>query len=349
MNVFVLGAGASCHAGYPLAGDLGTRLYDWVVGAKPTDLRPSWRLSEYRERLERLLKHFGTLDNFEGLVTEIDGLITRGKGEVPTGYGSPTYVAVDLRSAIADYFDQLSSLPAPLYEGLANIAQPEDVIIIFNYDVAIERALRTIGLWDISDGYGFRVLPTGSSAVRVLKLHGSTNWVTCLGPDGAVSTGDPCSGRPAFRPQDLAYLGYSGSDPDYRVGGTTGPRLILPVQNKVFHPGLWEFLEALWKQAADALAEAAEINIIGYSMPEEDARARDLLLTQANRSALLRICCLRDGERICEMFKESGCKHVSDLQSFQQWADFMASCEQHSRHPAQPPQSSAAHCLPTGC
>jgi hypothetical protein len=73
----------------------------------------------------------------------------------------------------------LRQSPAPLYDQFARERiQPGDTVITFNYDQACERSLKEAALWEISDGYGFELgidaIPT--STVRVLKLHGSTNW-----------------------------------------------------------------------------------------------------------------------------------------------------------------------------
>jgi hypothetical protein len=52
------------------------------------------------------------------------------------------------------------------------------VVITFNYDVALEYALKRAGKWDIKGGYGFdfHFAPEAQSAVTVLKLYGSVNW-----------------------------------------------------------------------------------------------------------------------------------------------------------------------------
>jgi hypothetical protein len=52
MTTYILGAGASLHAGYPLAGQLGGALYDWISNKKPGhDL--------YRTRIEIIRDTYG--------------------------------------------------------------------------------------------------------------------------------------------------------------------------------------------------------------------------------------------------------------------------------------------------
>jgi hypothetical protein len=54
----------------------------------------------------------------------------------------------------------------------------------------------------------------------------------------------------------------------------------------------WQpFWDGLWLRAQEAIAEATELVIIGYSLPEADKRARSLLLGATNKSLPLTICC----------------------------------------------------------
>lgn len=63
MRVYILGAGASAHAGYPLASRLGTGLASWV------ETLPAKH--HYRERIMQLRTLYGTLDDFETLLTDL--------------------------------------------------------------------------------------------------------------------------------------------------------------------------------------------------------------------------------------------------------------------------------------
>jgi hypothetical protein len=68
--------------------------------------------------------------------------------------------------------------------------EAEDVIVTFNWDTLIERALSETGDWNCDSGYGFNpksiyrnkwetsILKQPPSSIQVLKLHGSTNWLT---------------------------------------------------------------------------------------------------------------------------------------------------------------------------
>lgn len=73
---------------------------------------------------------------------------------------------------------------------LAHFLDPEDVIITFNWDTLMERALMETGLWYVDDGYGVKphsvfrdawmepAIRSPTSAPKIIKLHGSVNWLT---------------------------------------------------------------------------------------------------------------------------------------------------------------------------
>jgi len=74
---------------------------------------------------------------------------------------------------------------------LVSQLDPNDCVITFNWDTLIDRALHQAGNWDLESGYGFSpreifrddwiqvTHKTNPKAVpRLIKLHGSTNWIT---------------------------------------------------------------------------------------------------------------------------------------------------------------------------
>ena len=232
MRVFVLGAGASLHAGYPLAGNMGNRLAAWI-NTLPTD-------HVHRGCLQQNVDVYGTLDSFETILAD---LMTCPPGSKAAALGvARPYLLRNLEEAIRDYFDAIRSTPAPLYDRLARILRPGDLVITFNYDLGVERALRAVGLWDIKTGYGFSI-GNGEqrTPVEVLKLHGSTNWRALLfgGMTGFFAGGGNSLGnRPVlfFRP-DLEYLGYADFiDPRCSRLDTAAslPAMIMPALPKHF-------------------------------------------------------------------------------------------------------------------
>ncbi len=147
-TTYVLGAGASLHAGYPLAQALGTALSDWVEQTRPAGCG-------YRKSIARLRELYGNLDNFEAIMTDL--LQIRPPADRLTDIERPS-VIWDIPEAIIEWFNTIRHLPAPLYDQLAqHHTSSGDTVITFNYDLGIERSLRTTGRWEINGGYGFQI------------------------------------------------------------------------------------------------------------------------------------------------------------------------------------------------
>jgi hypothetical protein len=238
-----------------------------------------------------------------------------------------------LRSMLCECFDAIAARKnAALYARFArDVAGPEDVVITFNYDVSMELALREAGKWDIHDGYGFRILDSvRQSAVKVLKLHGSTSWLDVLVPvaHGGFRKSDPTAEgygeRPQILPEHFKMFGYSGEvrDPSF-VGGASvrAGSMILPTQDKDFG-NRKVFWDGLWGQAREALHSASEIIVIGYSMPASDKRPTELILSDGRKRASVTICSRGDNARLIEAFERKGFERLSgDLPDFESWLD----------------------------
>src|SRR5579864_5609531 len=101
MKVFVLGAGASIHAGYPLGTRLGEELVAWAE-------RDEIHGPQYRDELRKLRQEFRGLSDFEHVVTILrEDLQTKKRKTLP-----------DLGTAISKFFDSVRNQPAALYDRL---------------------------------------------------------------------------------------------------------------------------------------------------------------------------------------------------------------------------------------
>lgn len=81
--------------------------------------------------------------------------------------------------------------PMSLYRALLEFCSPNDLFVTFNWDTLLDRALLDTGGWNPNTGYGltFRAVLDGSWKAafegrakfttnwKLLKLHGSTNWL----------------------------------------------------------------------------------------------------------------------------------------------------------------------------
>ena len=332
MTAYVLGAGASVHAGYPLASRLLQTLSDWLDRQSQSE---QW-VRGCRNRIVQVRETLGSLDDFEGILGKLD--IYGQRRVIPTG---PTTYAQDTKDIIQDCMERLQGAPSPTpaegfypqylrsdlilalreffydteqnrvgstaYDDFAGRLNSDSVIITLNYDVALERALAKALMWDVGTGYGYPAFP-GRTASRtaLYKLHGSVNWFQ------APMQEDP---PPIMFSRDLKLLGYDDlTDPRLgkgNVGVNNSGTLILPDPRKQF---FWErFWLPLWNAAALRLREAHEVFIHGYSMPEADLKARELLFDNINHDAIVHVHCRSTSDKIADEFRN---RHFVNVNSF---------------------------------
>jgi len=322
MTVFVLGAGASVHAGYPLASNLGEDLHTWACLNRQT---AAGQKSGFLESLRAL---YGNLADCECVLTELI--------ECPAGSRAESLTQMQrghalgaIEELVPEFFWSLSQNngTSNLYDDLArNHIRDGDVVLTFNYDLACERSLKRAGLWEIGDGYGFDVSPEQitPSKVKILKLHGSINWLLLIfgGIAGGSSVSSVYGPRPAvFGDRYFSYLGYPPEfhDPLARGITKTGgePSVILPALHKKFFNEtfagreLQPFWDAMWGMAGEAVHCTDKIVILGYSMPQADERARELLLNESNPDAKILVFSGGSTQDICEGFQVKGFREVS--------------------------------------
>jgi hypothetical protein len=202
----------------------------------------------------------------------------------------------------------------------SKVIAPGDCVLSFNYDVSLEPHMKNFGKWRLGDGYGFEMEGfENQSPIKMLKLHGSVNWRFPVG----------WNGRPLIDSSEIAFLGYSGSvDPLYShpIPNADGT-LILPTRCKQFYsqtsigPLHKEFWDCLWLQAAWALQQSDGVLICGYSLPEFDQRACDLLIKE-NYLASVEVCCGDDTQRVVEQLRNTGRNaHAANEIHFNEWLD----------------------------
>lgn len=154
-----------------------------------------------------------------------------------------------------------------------------DTFISFNYDTIVEDALSGLGIeFEYGDANRIQLHSTQDVATsaplfyrpRVLKLHGSVNWVDkvayALGPTPRESI----DSRKLKDIEDciVAFSGYH----ELREAGYA-PLLVAPTWQKVFSG----HLAAVWKDAVSALQSATRIIVLGYSIPATDQHFKYLL------------------------------------------------------------------------
>ncbi len=328
-TTYVFGAGASLHAGYPLASTMGEGLLDFML---------SYPTPPYPNVAQFLIDTFGKSPNIEDVITELASRIDSLK-EAENAEGRAERMRLgncrgSLNASLREWFRQIHTKAAPTYAEFADkVVQPGDGVITFNYDDSLERELKRAGKWDVSRGYGF---PLGaderSSDVLVLKLHGSINWLVSIlggatsGPVQVTSM-SPLGRHPVIHPADLAYLGYKDFPGHTYASGGAFPCLILPGRKKEFFYDTsfgyeyTEFWDWLWSQAAAALGRSDKIVLCGYSLLPVDQRARDLLLQKPQKKTAVTVVCGSQSERIVDDFRTTGFRNVEAFEGghFEDW------------------------------
>ncbi|HTA42308.1 MAG TPA: hypothetical protein VK789_07670, partial [Bryobacteraceae bacterium] len=239
MTTYVLGAGASRDAGYPLSSTMASELLQWMK--RPIHDRGSYA-GRYPATARFLQETFGPVENVEDLVTQIHELIDRYEYGTEEQRSARRVVANQygvLKNAVRGWFSEIQQSPqaksSPYKDFAENVIVPGDCVITFNYDVSLERELRFAGKFEVGDGYGFSIESVpNDSATKVFKLHGSTNWLALLFggiTSGGLSfePGHTLGPRPAIPKNELEFLGYKNAvDSAFGNGGAALPVMIFP-------------------------------------------------------------------------------------------------------------------------
>jgi hypothetical protein len=291
-RVFVLGAGASAFAGYPV----GPNLWRFLRDTDPAEaltrdahaavmalMEPILRLNPPAEHdrpdLEKLFTlldicHLGVgpaelrrsdwpltrlkvmrliVEDFQWQEWQFQGQIIHARQ--PFGLEIDRTFAL---SVLAAWVDTL---------------KPGDTIISFNWDLLHEAALWRAGKWHFADGYGFhcRDAPEAvHSQIKILKLHGSVNW----------AQESPLDVVAEIEHKKDFFEGAIDDPQTYRKRAghwNLGRHLIVPSYMK--DPSTNRLFLRLWNQARTALREADVVIVIGFSLNPADAAARELFAT----------------------------------------------------------------------
>jgi len=163
-----------------------------------------------------------------------------------------------------------------------------DVVITTNWDSLVERILLEQGRWTPSDGFGFPVnlkrkgfgeegLPPEfprESEIRVLKLHGSFGWSSREYPRKLYIRFDGYLEHLYIRLGSRPLFLRDNDEPVIPDHSTDQSVVVYPTFLKRFeHPEL----QKIWSAAHGALLATNEIQILGYSLPDDDTPVRVLL------------------------------------------------------------------------
>lgn len=207
-TLWVLGAGASHHYGLNRFG-VKVPLSNGFFAAF-NDLPTSQGFEAHVGPLISFLEHYRGVsplevnkwnENIEDFMTSVEAelaqlreRLTAGRlqGEDIKKKFSLAMVFANMNFIFANVLNEATNGPSrSLYRELLQLCGPNDAFVTFNWDTLLDRALADTGGWSPNDGYGIKFAsildgtwkseidngPTFQTGWRLLKLHGSTNWL----------------------------------------------------------------------------------------------------------------------------------------------------------------------------
>jgi hypothetical protein len=286
--VFVLGAGASRRAGAPLMNDFIDTAESMLRADKCGDGKASFELVFKAIAALQPVYAKAVIDtnNLEAVFAAFE--MAKLFGQLGT-LSAPELEALPgaIRSVIVRTLEHTIDFPVdadrilapPPYDQfcqlLDSVQRTTASILTFNYDLAIDYGLFRQGIV-----FDYGLDPTKVvGRLDVLKLHGSLNWMKCY-HCGVIA---PWTLSEFFNKYSYSYHLHSGSRAvsldvgqklpnfahcaDAPPSQTAEPFLVPPTWSKTGH---YEALGPVWQRAAAHLAQARDIVVIGYSLPETD-------------------------------------------------------------------------------
>lgn len=201
MRAVVLGAGASkaysqspTGQKMPVARDFFQTFDALAISSNPWVLQEGLATYLMRAGVDDIHGYLRSGVDIEQLHTEIEetrALAMAEAGDDFFKFAIENRAYTELLFIFASVVNEIQNGPISTpHRKLARRLSQNDVVITFNWDTLMDRALAAESGWRIEEGYGvapFRVFRDGwkvpatgqpSPSPRILKLHGSTNWIT---------------------------------------------------------------------------------------------------------------------------------------------------------------------------
>lgn len=297
-KVWVLGAGASAFAGFPLANGLLTFIRsfqsrDGTAAQIATRIRQKLSDAEFQfcrhvvrdpngtANLEELMTYLEVYKNFPGTNFSINPWNEQDSADVRRLVTERfLYYQHDLRLAAWDKRPPVdpATINVDLFHaicrGWASRVKAGDTILTFNWDILHDVILWDAGLWSYKDGYGFKCGNQGAnepdSKVLLLKLHGSVNWVQNSEGD---SVNEIANVSDFFRgSKDWGHRSHTS-----QAQTDSGRKLILPTYLKDISSN--RVLLDSWTRTHEILSRAAELVVVGYS---QQTKTRSPFIVESN-------------------------------------------------------------------
>jgi hypothetical protein len=305
-RLFILGAGFSRAAGFPLGPEL--------LAAVRARVRSEFQQFDWEGPLESEIEEWSKL--YPNSSLNLESVLAYSQRKHFLGLiGSDEYFAHGSRSVVAARraIQEILTAALPrtsiplLYRNFASRLTPNDTILTFNYDTLLESALDAIGKpysltpeWWLDDDL---TIEKPAQYVDLIKLHGSIDWYDRRYHDDsriyhAGSTVEIPDNDPLFSPaakiptESLARgpvtrgLGIELLTRVFRVprhesyfpfdpsGVTAVPFLLPPAYDKLLGH---DPIRDLWRDLHRVIPQFSTVAIVGYSLPTYDGHAYEAL------------------------------------------------------------------------
>ncbi|MCH8305565.1 MAG: hypothetical protein IIB94_10615 [Candidatus Marinimicrobia bacterium] len=296
-TVFILGAGASKEAGAPLMNEFLESAID--VNKQLSDNQKKEHFKNVISNFTNLEKNSSTksylnIENIEIMygALEMAELLGYFPSEAEVDISKlktslTVFITTTLEKTIKLSYSNGQLKPPPAYSKLVKLitkinhvsGKNKCSVLTFNYDLCLDYALKfNVISYDYFLDEGIK-----NNTVPLLKLHGSLNWIKCeeCGTIHSLNVGNGVSQLHSdYKEGDYFNLNITkilqgaraqSCCEKYRFSGL--PLIIPPTWSKSLYHGN---LKNVWSRAAKELADAENIYIIGYSLPESDSFFRYL-------------------------------------------------------------------------
>jgi hypothetical protein len=266
-RVFVLGAGVSASCGIPVARDILGQAVLHLGHKDGQEVKQIHRLLRlFYPAFDEDLRNYPNIEDFLNFIQVAKDF---NKGFVSSKQWPPEELKrVDLTTlkALTDYIWSLmadATKQRAVDNFVRNNLRRGDTGITFNWDLTIERALES---YQGNPGFQYTYSrKRKEKEFSLLKPHGSVDWfeiekVKALKSQRHVETHD----------KELCYYPefHFGDDPEL---AEISPVIVPPITSKKFR---YKFLHRTWVGVLQAVTDATELHVIGYSLPKEDQFAR---------------------------------------------------------------------------
>ena len=224
-TVYIFGAGASyayeqspmgvrpplakgffqAYKDLPISEDLEVRVGDLINHVRDVYGLPYDEFNRFNQDIERFMTHLDI--QVRQMASMRLELVKRDAPDSLIRFWQSVRVYDEMLFLIAHVLNEIQNGPvSSLYSAILNISDPQDVFITFNWDTLLDKSLMSTDNWSPDDGYGVSFLKLydkgwkapkpNAIQPRLLKLHGSTNWLVPY-ITWRLDTGERCMISPA--------------------------------------------------------------------------------------------------------------------------------------------------------